>query len=100
MSNATEARRDQMERVVIGRRETCELGYRIEQPRSVLRWEFVTVDHGIRFGLYLQGVKNKSLNAFYVVSLHLINSFRTEFSSIPIETVVLVNILGTHSEGE
>ena len=61
------ASRDQMERVVVGRRETCELGYQIDQPRTVLRWEFVTVDHSIGFAWYLQGDKKKSVNAHNVV---------------------------------
>lgn len=63
----TEASRDQMERVVIGRRETYELEYQIEQPCTVLRWEFVTVDHSISFGWYLKGARRKSMNAFNVV---------------------------------
>ena len=68
----TEAGRDQMERVVIGRRETCELEYQVDQPHTVLRWEFVTVDHSISFGWYLKGARRKLMNALNVVSTWII----------------------------
>ena len=64
----TEASRDQMERVVIGRRETYELEFQIEQSGTVLRWEFITVDHSISFGWFLRGARRKSSNASSVVS--------------------------------
>ena len=65
----TEACRDEMERVVIGRRETYELEFQIEQPGTVLRWEFVTVDHSISYGWFIKGTaKRKFSNIVHVVS--------------------------------
>ena len=65
----TEINKDEMERVVVGRRETCELEFPVSQPGTVLRWEFVTSDHGITFGWHLKEVHlTKSSNAISVVS--------------------------------
>ena len=69
----TEASRDEKERIVVGRRETCGLEFHIEQPGTVLRWEFITVDHSIGFGWQLRGAGRKSSNAFNVVSKWLTN---------------------------
>ena len=65
-----EASRDEMDRVVVGRRETCEREFHISSPGTVLRWEFVTIDHGISFGWYHKATETtKSSNAFNVVSI-------------------------------
>ena len=50
----TEVSREDMERVVVHRREKIELEFYVNQPGTVLRWEFVTVDHGISFGWYVK----------------------------------------------
>ena len=96
----TEASRDQMERVVIGRRETCELEYQIEQPGTVLRWEFVTIDHSISFGWLLKEAKRKSSNASSVVSTQLTKIAVSWHQIYDIQFCMHVIILDTDSEGQ
>ena len=53
----TEASKEDMERVIVGRREKIELEFYIDRPGTVLRWEFVTVDHGMSFGWYFKSAQ-------------------------------------------
>ena len=63
MTNLTETSREEMERVIIGRGGTCELEFHISHPRTVLSWEFVSVDYDVSFGWYLKEAKRKKLKS-------------------------------------
>lgn len=53
-----------MERVVVGRGGTCELEFHILCPRTVLQWEFVSVDYDVSFGWYIrEGQKRKMMSS-------------------------------------
>ena len=67
MTNLTETSREEMERVVIGRGGSRELEFQISHPRTVLRWEFVSVDYDVSFGWYLKEVRKRSLKSSKVL---------------------------------
>ena len=76
MTNLTETSRNEMERVVIGRGGTCELEFHISLPRTVLSWEFISVDYDVSFGWYLKELEKRKLKSSKslkeVVSMHLV----------------------------
>ena len=59
MTNLTETSREEMERVVIGRGGTCEVEFHISRPRTVLSWEFVSIDYDISFGWFRREIKTR-----------------------------------------
>lgn len=52
-TNLTEKRRDDMDRVTVGRGRCHELVYEVTQEGSILQWEFITSEHNIGFGISL-----------------------------------------------
>ena len=52
-----------MERVVVGRGGTCEVEFQISVPRTLLSWEFVSVDYDVSFGWFLKEWRKRKLKA-------------------------------------
>ena len=52
LTNLTETSREEMERVVVGRGSVHKIRCEVAEPRSVLKWEFISVDYDIAFGVY------------------------------------------------
>ena len=70
MTSLTETSRDEMERVVVGRKGIYELEFQISHPCTVLRWEFVTINYDLSYNWYLkeaQRRKTKSSNTSNVI---------------------------------
>ena len=63
MTNLTETSREEMERVVVGRGGTCELEFHIHHPRTVLQWEFVSVDYDVSFGWYIRESRKRKMTS-------------------------------------
>jgi hypothetical protein len=54
LSNLMKSSKKEMERVVVGRRSSYLISYNVDTPGSKLRWDFMTTDHGIKYGWYLK----------------------------------------------
>ena len=74
MTNLTETSREEMERVVIRRGGTYELEFHISHPRTVLSWEFVSIDYDISFGWFRKEIKTRKLKSSKILK-EIVNNF-------------------------
>ena len=75
MTNLTETSREEMERVVIGRGSAHNVTLMVDKCGSIIRWEFVSAEYDVAFGVYQQPEKEgeKKLENEAVVSGYVRN---------------------------
>jgi hypothetical protein len=59
LSNMTDVSTDSMDLVQVGRGSTVQLEYHIEVVGSAIRWEFITTDYDIGFGIFYKDTDTK-----------------------------------------